>query len=109
MFCGDQSRKVGVLNGNVGEGFPEAWLSFPSYKAQWDPKPNSLRPEFGKSDRRPFCLHLCSTVPFGHYQNVKLTLMPTTVSLTDIARSYTSHRAVVHNFGCMLDSPGKFF
>lgn len=36
-----------------------------------------------------FRSHLCSILPTDHYQNVKVTLKPTSVSLKDIAESYT--------------------
>ena len=98
-----------MLNGSVGKTSWRRGCPSPSYEAQWDFKPNSLRPEFGRWSGRLFCSHPCSILAIGHYQNVKLRLKPSIVSLRGVAGSYSFHGAVVPNLGGTVESPGKLF
>lgn len=82
-------------------------MNFPQLQSPMGPQ--AQQPEFGKWGGRLCCSHFHSIPPIGHYQNVKLKLKPTTMSLIDIAGSYTSHRVVVGNFGCTSDYPRKIF
>lgn len=53
----------------LGETSQRSGAPSPSYQAQWDPKFNNLRPEFGKWGSRLLIPVLCSAI--GRCQKVK--------------------------------------